>query len=203
MNINLQTDYRKKLVLEARFKYIKSHEKEKYQTEYEIESRFRVNNHFSIQYEFENQFFTLDRGYITEIGKDIVFGARDYRELTHFFGANYVFNPRMTFSIRLRHNWARVQYTQFYTLQLDGTLEDRDYQENEDINFNAWTIDANFRWRFAPGSDLFVVWKNSIFGEDDQSNISYSKNLRQLFENPQSNSLSVKAIYYIDFQQWK
>jgi hypothetical protein len=114
----------------------------------------------------------------------------------------YTFNPKMSLSFRLRHNWTRVSYTHFYTLQENGTVVDRVYSENENINFNAWTIDTNFRWRFAPGSDLFIVWKNSIFGEDENSMISYGENLQDLFHQPQSNSFSVKAIYYIDFQRF-
>ena len=143
----------------------------------------------------------LDRGYIAQEEDNIIFGARDYTDITNFIQANYTFNPRVTLSFRLRHNWTRVHYTHFYNLKLDGGLEDRPYDRNEDINFNAWTIDTNLRWRFAPGSDLYVVWKNAIFGYNQASDISYSQNLDELFSNPQSNSFSIKAIYYLDLQR--
>ena len=201
--INMHTDSRKKLILSAFGRYNKFHEKDKYQLGSSLGFQYRVNNHFSVGYNIEQLFMTLDRGYITEIGDDIVFGARDYSDITQLYEMQYTFNPKMSLSFRLRHNWTRVSYTHFYTLQEDGTVEDRVYNENENINFNAWTIDTNFRWRFAPGSDLFIVWKNSIFGEDENSMISYGENLQDLFHQPQSNSFSVKAIYYIDFQNWK
>ncbi len=199
----MHTDSRRKLILSAFGRYNKFHEKDKYQLGSSLGLQYRVNNHFTVGYTFEQLYMTLDRGYITEIGDEIVFGARDYRDITQLYEMQYTFNPKMSLSFRLRHNWTRVSYTHFYTLQEDGTVVDRVYTENENINFNAWTIDTNFRWRFAPGSDLFIVWKNSIFGEDENSMISYGENLQDLFHQPQSNSFSVKAIYYIDFQNWK
>ena len=200
LGISLHTDARKKLLLSVWGRYNKFQEKDKYRLGAGFEFQYRINNHFSVNYNFDQLYMTLDRGYITEIGKDIVFGARDYKDITQLYEMRYTFNPKMSLSFRLRHNWTRVTYTHFYTLQEDGTLEDRVYTENENINFNAWTIDTNFRWRFAPGSDLYIVWKNSIFGQDQNSMISYGENLNALFDKPQSNSFSVKAIYYIDFQ---
>jgi len=50
------------------------------------------------------------------------------------------------------------------------------------------------------GGDLFIVWKNSIFNSDELSTIGYLKNIDNLREAPQTNSLSIKFIYYIDYQ---
>ena len=35
----------------------------------------------------------------------------------------------------------------------------------EDLNFNAWSIDMVYRWNFAPGSEMNIVWKNQLFQE--------------------------------------
>jgi hypothetical protein len=201
IGININSDTRKKFMVGINSRLTKFHEKTKHQFNYDGYFNYRINNHFSLRYEYSRLFMRLDRGYITEEGDNIIFGARDYKDITHYLQANYTFNPNLTLSFRLRHNWTRVQYTHFYNLQWDGSVVERSYDKNEDINFNAWTIDTNLRWRFAPGSDLYVVWKNAIFGYNRESDISFSENLDQLFQNPQSNSFSVKAIYYFDLQR--
>jgi len=56
-----------------------------------------------------------------------------------------------------------------------------------------------YTWRFAPGSELSLVWKNMVY--DDQSIIVYPhfKNLDNTINFPQTNSFSVKIIYYLDY----
>ena len=68
-----------------------------------------------------------------------------------------------------------------------------------DTNFNAFNIDMIYRWRFAPGSDIFIIWKNAILNFEERSDINYLKNLDGLFDNPQRNSLSIKVIYFLDY----
>ncbi len=199
--LNVNSDTRKKLQAGFNGRYNPFFEAHKYQLGVGGYLTYRVNNHFSFGYDFNHFFMTLDRGYIARQEEDIIFGARDYRDITQLLRLNYAFNPKTSLSLRIRHNWTRVKYTHFYTLLLDGGIEERPYADNEDINFNAWTVDASFRWRFAPGSDFYFVWKNAIFGNDQNTSVSYGENLRQLFANPQSNSFSVKAIYYLDFQR--
>jgi hypothetical protein len=201
IGFNLNTDSRKKLTGGMNARINKFHEKTKHQFGHGFWTNYRINNHFSVGYDYQHLFMTLDRGFIALEGEDIIFGARDYKDLTQVVRLNYTFNPRMTLSFRLRHNWTRVHYTHFYNLLLNGGLEERAYDQDTDINFNAWTIDASFRWRFAPGSDMYIVWKNSIFGQNAESDIAFGENLRALFKQPQSNSFSVKAIYYLDFRQ--
>jgi hypothetical protein len=103
----------------------------------------------------------------------------------------------------MRHNWTRVQYNSFHQLTFDGKLAPSGYLQNEDINFNAFTIDAIYRWRFAPGSDIFIVWKNGIISEEAHSDYSYWRNLGQLTDLPMRNSLSLKVLYYLDVGRFK
>jgi len=64
-------------------------------------------------------------------------------------------------------------------------------------------VDMVYRWRFAPGSDIFIVWKNSIFNSNELADIGFGKNLEDLRGAPQSNSLSLKIIYYLDYDLLK
>jgi hypothetical protein len=89
----------------------------------------------------------------------------------------------------------------YFFLNEDGSLSEleQDFQE-EDINYNAFTIDMVFKWNFAPGSWLTAVWKNIV--DDDGIMINnYFDNVESMFKSSQVNSISLKLLYYIDYQQ--
>jgi len=44
------------------------------------------------------------------------------------------------------------------------------------------------------------VWKNAIFTNDDAIKAAYLLNINGLFQNDPLNSLSVKVIYWLDYQ---
>jgi hypothetical protein len=56
-----------------------------------------------------------------------------------------------------------------------------------------------FYWQFAPGSELNVVWKNSVLKREGTINTDYYANFRGSFNTAQNNMLSVKVLYYIDY----
>ena len=130
-------------------------------------------------------------------------GTRDRKDVINTTTFIYAFTPRMNLNFRVRHYWSRVTYDAIEALEDDGTLAATEYSENEDINFNAFNIDAVFRWRFAPGSDMFIVWKNSILESGEFIVPSYTENLRSTFTSPQLNSLSLRVLYFIDFARFQ
>jgi hypothetical protein len=58
-------------------------------------------------------------------------------------------------------------------------------------------------WRFAPGSDLIFVWKNAIYNEFQAEFHKYGRDLIELPQNPQSNGLSLKMLYWLDYATLK
>jgi len=66
---------------------------------------------------------------------------------------------------------------------------------------------------FAPGSEMVVVWKNSVFTfkeanslimqSDEDLNRDYFYNLSHTIGSPAANSFSIKVLYYIDYQYLK
>jgi hypothetical protein len=67
-------------------------------------------------------------------------------------------------------------------------------------NYNAFTIDFVYRWVFKPGSEINIVWKNAIFSSDEAIKAAYLSNINGLFQNDPLNSLSIKVIYWLDYQ---
>ncbi|MBL4706079.1 MAG: hypothetical protein JKY54_16250 [Flavobacteriales bacterium] len=70
-------------------------------------------------------------------------------------------------------------------------------------NFNAFNIDMVYRWVFAPGSELSLVYKTSLLTFNNDVSKSYSDNFKNTIESPQSKSLSLKILYYIDYLSFK
>lgn len=136
----------------------------------------------------------------------IIFGKRDFREVSNNFLLNYNFNKRMGIRANMRHYWSKVHYDEYYVLGDDGGLAVSDYNGFHDLSFNAFTIDAEYRWRFAPGSEIAVVWKNNITGvyQDqmlDYRSLDYTSGISRLKSLPQTNSLSVRFSYYLDYNE--
>lgn len=161
--------------------------------------RLQINDRFLIRPRIAFDYSENDPGYVETIGQDIIFGYRKQEVLINELNLSYIFNSKMSFSLNGRHYWAKVVYTKYWELGDDGNLLDTNYDTFNDINFNAFNIDAVFRWRFAPGSDIFFVWKNNISSFDNIIVPSWRENLNILNNSSTLNSFSLKVIYYLDY----
>ena len=86
----------------------------------------------------------------------------------------------------------------------NGYLEEqKSYTKNNDFAFNTFNMDMLFSWIFAPGSSFNLVWKNEITNEQIINHIDYFDNLNHTFQQPQLNNLSLKVLYYFDYQNLK
>ena len=131
---------------------------------------------------------------------DIYMGRRDVTSVEGNISAKYSFNANMTLNLRLRHYWSGVRYNRFSLLGEDGELTETDYQENHDRDFDAFNVDLIYRWRFAPGSDIFLVYKSSVTDFDQQRAKNYGESFGDLWgDTPRSGSVSLKAIYWLDY----
>jgi len=112
---------------------------------------------------------------------------------------SYILNNKASLSLRARHYWSGVANSNYYLLQTDGSLvENPTYSENKDQNYNAFTIDMIFRWIFAPGSELSLAWKAISYSDENAVIYNYGTNFQKAWLN-QTNSLSLKVLYYIDY----
>ncbi len=131
---------------------------------------------------------------------DVFMGKRNVTSIETSLAAKYSFTANMTLNLRARHYWSGVTYTSFHRLTETGTLAATDYQENHDQDFDAFNVDLIYRWRFAPGSDLFLVYKSSITDFDRQRAESYQKSFTDLWQDtPRNGSVSLKVVYWLDY----
>ena len=137
----------------------------------------------SIHYSFNIGIGKNQKGFVaTTDDESIIFGNRDIKNITNTLSGKLNFNIKSSLGIAFRYYWAPVEYDdQFFSLNADGSLSPHNYSENEDINFNLWNLDVTYAWEFAPGSQLVAQYRNSISNSDHQSDLSFSKNLKNLF----------------------
>jgi hypothetical protein len=164
-------------------------------------TNYRVNDKLSFSLYLAFHIDDGDRGWVNnDYYGDIIFGVRKITNVENIFSARYLFRNNLALSIRARHYWAKAYYKSFYNLTNDGYLIDNiSYNENHDFNFNAFNIDMVFQWQFAPGSSLNLVWKNSIYNEDEKVINGYFNDLNNTFEAKQLNIVSLKLLYYFDY----
>ncbi|MFH1118622.1 MAG: DUF5916 domain-containing protein [Bacteroidota bacterium] len=205
--IGYSSDYRKKLALDGQFYYTRDFDLLHYFW-FEIEPILRLNDRFSIRYKVSIGSNPGDLGYIFQDSETIWFGSRNIETLENSFSGKYMISRQISVSLWLRHFWQKADYTRFFTLEENGNLTPypeftNEFSYNPDYNYNYFNIDMVLGWEFAPGSMLSLVWKNAIEYEDRLYNIRYFDNLNNVFDAPQLNVFSLKAVYHLDYLQLK
>jgi hypothetical protein len=174
-------------------------------------TRYRFSNKFSLGLESTRSYETNNRGYafLREISGEPITGKRDVTNLTSLLTGTYNFTSRQNLTLRVRHYWSKVIYDKFYNVSSDGQFIDRADPVpagGNDDNFNLFNIDAFFTWDFRLGSRLIVGYKNWL-GEneyiDGVSNPKYFNNLGGVFKVRHGNELTIRFIYFLDYNQLK
>ncbi len=196
----LSSDYRKVFALDLRVRYKWFEENNRNTLAFGFSPRLKPNNKILLYHDFDREFNKDDIGYVSNTDDAITFGRRNVLTITNSLNASYIFTNHMSLTLRLRHYWSKADYQAYYTLNMDGSLtEDTAYNENANVNFNAFNIDLVYTWQFLPGSEMSLVWKNSILTDDSDVAQNYWNNVNNTLSSPQTNSLSLKLLYYIDY----
>ena len=110
----------------------------------------------------------------------------------------------MGMNLAFRHYFSEVTYDSFYNLGNDGDLEPNPGIDNKyNTTYNNWNLDLRYSWWFAPGSQLSLLYRNSIEGFLEASQQKFSQNFDHLFDQPQINSISLRLTYYLDYNRMK
>ena len=97
----------------------------------------------------------------------------------------------------------QVEYFDFFELDDEGLLFESDYTGGHDQNFNAFNIDLVYTWEFSPASELSIVWKNAILNSSGVVSDAFFSNFSETIQSPQTNSISLKLLYYLDYSMVK
>ena len=122
--------------------------------------------------------------------------------ITNVMSLDYNINNKIDLSMKLRYHMDQVINLNFNSLSNDGYLQpiyNEKYYGESELNYTFWTSDIIFNWWFAPGSQLSIVWKNGINNEKNQLVNHWIDNVKETYNLPKQNSLSLKVIYYLDY----
>jgi hypothetical protein len=165
---------------------------------------FRFGQKVQLSYNFGLNYSFNKPGYVdkTDDNDTIYFAIRDIKTIENVLRFSYAINNKAGFNLRMRHYWSGADSKSICQLQQNGKfISDNAYQKNHDENFNAFNIDMVFRWIFAPGSELSLAWKNSILNKQDIVDTDLFNNINNTFNDDKINSISLKILYYLDYNQ--
>ena len=211
-NYWISTNYQKRLALDAGTNYIIVQRDNWKEYGYYFSPRIRFTDFIAFSYNWSQDFERNSEGYAVPFDEPInlpagiIFGNRDRINTTQTISLEYILTNRMGITFRLRHYRSAINYHYFGALNEKGLIDAiPNYQglnnigeSAYNINYNAFTIDCQYRWVFQPNSEFNIVWKNSIFSADKDVQSMYWSNLQNTLANGPVNSLSFKLIYWLD-----
>ena len=216
----ISTDYRKTFALDVNFAYRWFDKRGQNGWDLDVSPRVRANDHVSFvwsigvkgRHNYANFVGKQEKavGYAGLPSGAIVFGERQQLIVENTPSLKWNFNALSGLTFRLRHYWTRVDYRNYHELGLKGELNPTTYKGIDatnasfhNTNFNLFNVDANYTWRFAPGSDLILNWKQNVSNKNTDILKGYFFNASQIYDNPLQNSFSMKVIYFLDYLNFR
>nr|HQV05946.1 DUF5916 domain-containing protein [Chitinophagaceae bacterium] len=127
----------------------------------------------------------------------------DFTDITSVLSGIYNFSPRLNLTLRARHYLSRLKFNRFANVDQNGEPIPRAGNAHFD-NFNIFNLDAFLTWDFSLGSRLVVGYKNWL-GDDEivmlNGKDTYLRNLGKLFDLRHGNELTVKFVYFLDYNR--
>ncbi|MCX6270104.1 MAG: DUF5916 domain-containing protein [Bacteroidetes bacterium] len=165
--------------------------------------RYRVTDRFQIRAGFNYYDDTYNIGFVdVDESGNIIYGGRELITYITNIGFQYLFKNDMSLTLNSRHYWNTGKYSTYYNLLENGDIEESAaYNQVKDFSYNSFYIDLLYSWQFAPGSNLSLSYKNFLDNEKTLNNTRYLKNFHDIFNTPQTNGLSLKVVYYLDYQR--
>lgn len=207
-NVWISTNYNKKLAANANIGSETNFDnnRDTFVYWFGITPRYRPNTKMLFEYSFEFDKNMNDFGYVTTLdNSDIIFGERTQKTIENSIAANYNISTKQSLSLTFRNYWTTVNYENtLHTLADNGSLHTNNGYTLEDINdpnlnFNIWNIDFRYTWEFAPGSLLTAVYRNELYNNSSEAEMSYVNSLNTLFKQSLSQTVSLKLVYYLDY----
>ena len=199
------TDFRKKYALSFDIDLYKYHEPGRYDFFMNSFNRYRFSDQFNMSLNTNFSMFGNQPGFADRLNGDPIIGNRDRWDLTNRLESQYSINDRMIVSLVFRHSYSNVEYAEYFNLLPDGNLQTAtNYAGNQDTTFNTWNIDLRYSWWINRGSQLTILYRNSVSNFENEANLGFfTENFRRLFDQPILNQFSIRLDYFIDYNDVK
>lgn len=208
------SDYSKRIALDGRIWWKQMFASQQHAKTFFLSPRVRISDRMNLVLESQLDLIEQDYGYVSILDEayenEIILGVRDRKIIENSIITEFIFTKRMGIDLRIRHYWQQVKYDNFLSLKERGLMENSAYnplQEDgssqHNTNYNAFTVDINYRWVFVPGSELRIVYKNNLFQSKETLVPAYFDTFNTLFNEPGLNSISVKLLVFVDALYFK
>jgi len=177
-------------------------------------ARYRFSDKFTVEASIRRRHDNGQWG-LTNNGKTFIFdnsnepvlARRKFTDVSTIVSGTYNFTSRMNLTFRARHYWNKLENTNLYYANNDGYWTERlDLKPSDyNANYNIFNLDVFYTWDFKLGSKIIIGYKNWL-GNDYLNALSftdnklYGKNLVNLFSIPHGNELTLRFIYFINYQ---
>lgn len=167
--------------------------------------RYRFSNKFSLDFSHSHEGetdFIISAG--RETNGDPIIAFVDFTDEESVLSGIYNFTPRINLTVRARHYLSRVKFNRFANVDVEGSPIARNGSITYD-NINYFNLDAFLTWDFRLGSRLILGYKNWLGDEEfvplSVTKNSYLHNLGEIFDLRHGNEMTVKFIYFLDYNQ--
>ncbi|TNE72857.1 hypothetical protein EP331_06210 [bacterium] len=174
--------------------------------DFDMSQTWRANERLSMSLGFSWLPRWNSIGFTTNLDTEIdpVFAKRDVQTFVTSLRGKYNFTNRMGLTMVARHYVSSLSNSQLYLLNTNGSLRSTNTNPEEyDRTVNFINVDMVYTWQFAQGSFLSLVWKFAVNRFDQTYNAHYFQNLKDTFRENQNNTVSVRMIYFLDYNSLK
>ncbi|MFT3843503.1 MAG: DUF5916 domain-containing protein [Lacibacter sp.] len=170
--------------------------------------RYRFNNKLSVDVDWNmmEDFGQFGYAFLRETNGEPIIGRRRVLDVTTLITGIYNFTSRMNLTMRARHYWSIVRYSDFYNVNADGWWVDRAFIPGQNQNFNVWNMDVFYTWDFNYGSRFIIGWKNWLandYAVDGIKHRNYLSNAGKVLMSPKGNEFTARLIFFIDYHKLK
>ncbi|MGB5980650.1 MAG: DUF5916 domain-containing protein [Nonlabens sp.] len=204
----ISSDYRKRFAIDFRAGRFKRFNDPEESYDFRFAPRYRFSDQFLLVYSLNWDKSNRRLSYVTLIddGATTILSKRDTHSVENRLSGTYNFNNRQALSLSFRNFWSRASFSRSFeelldngnTIPSDYVINEDDTDANPDANFNVWNLDLSYRWRFAPGSEATLLYRNSINNFDNQGLIGFEDSLEELFFQPVRHNISLRITYFFD-----
>lgn len=209
----VSTDYRKRVALDARVGHQAYANSKQTFSGISINPRIRLTNKLNLIYDFKYTLSKNRESFVELQSREAIFGNRNLESIENSLQGSYNFSTKQAVSLSFRNFWSTATFApgDFTVLTNDGSLTPTDFNVNPtndpNANFNIWNLDLSYSWQFAPGSEAILLYRNSLFNFNSQSELNFIESMENLLQEPLRQNLSLRIVYFVDFNNvrkiWK
>lgn len=196
----ISSDYRKPFAIDSRIRYERWNGDFGYEfLQWGVKPIVRINDRWNLFYDFVPRAAWNNVGWATQQNDSIIFGKRDIATVEQSFGSTFIFSPRMSLNMNFRHYWRALAYKQYYNLEMDGSLSELNEDYGRDLSFNTLNLDLRFSWWFQPGSELVLLYRNTLIDYSNDVEARYVENFLNSLSMSSTHIFSIRLTYFLDY----